>query len=120
MEPSKQTGDCKVNLKRARELAAEFAAALRELLGQRLRRMRLYGSGARGDWSAESDLDILVLLDRVTSEDTESIVGTAFSMGVLRHGVLIQPLIMSQAEFERIKRQERRLALEIERQGLDL
>ena len=40
-----------------------FRAALHALYGERLRRIVLFGSRARGDASAESDYDLAVFLD---------------------------------------------------------
>jgi hypothetical protein len=48
-------------------IAAEVARDLRELYGDRLRRVILFGSWARGDAHPESDIDLLVVLDRVES-----------------------------------------------------
>jgi hypothetical protein len=47
--------------------AAAVAAELRALYGGRLRRVVLFGSWARGDAHPESDIDLLVVLDRVDS-----------------------------------------------------
>ena len=49
------------------ETARSVAAELRELYGDRLRRVLLFGSWARGDAHPESDVDVLVVLDRVES-----------------------------------------------------
>ena len=48
-------------------VAAAVAADLRALYGTRLRRVLLFGSWARGDAHPESDIDLLVVLDRVDS-----------------------------------------------------
>lgn len=48
-----------------REIAGEVAEELRGLYGERLRHVLLFGSWARGDAVADSDVDLLVVLDRV-------------------------------------------------------
>lgn len=40
-----------------------FRRALRETYGQRFKGLILYGSLARGEWTPESDIDVIVLLD---------------------------------------------------------
>jgi predicted nucleotidyltransferase len=49
------------------EVARAVANDLRELYGNRLRNVLLFGSWARGDAHPESDIDLLVVLDRVES-----------------------------------------------------
>jgi Uncharacterised protein family (UPF0158)/Nucleotidyltransferase domain len=49
------------------EVATAVAGDLRALYGGRLRRVLLFGSWARGDAHPESDIDLLVVLDRVES-----------------------------------------------------
>lgn len=49
------------------EIAVAVAADLRTLYGERLRRILLFGSWARGDAHPESDIDLLVVLDTVDS-----------------------------------------------------
>jgi predicted nucleotidyltransferase len=49
------------------EIARAVAADLRRLYGDRLRRVLLFGSWARGDAHPESDIDLLVVLDRLDS-----------------------------------------------------
>ena len=49
------------------EIARLVTADLRGLYGDRLKRVLLFGSWARGDAHPESDIDLLVVLDRVDS-----------------------------------------------------
>lgn len=49
------------------EVAEAVAGALRALYGTRLRTVLLFGSWARGDAHPDSDIDLLVVLDRVVS-----------------------------------------------------
>lgn len=49
------------------EIARAVAQDLRVLYGERLRKVLLFGSWARGDAHPESDIDLLVVLDRMDS-----------------------------------------------------
>jgi len=49
------------------EIARAVACDLRERYGERLRKVLLFGSWARGDAHPESDIDLLIVLDRVES-----------------------------------------------------
>lgn len=49
------------------EIASGVARDLRRLYGDRLRSVLLFGSWARGDAHPEADVDLLVVLDRVSS-----------------------------------------------------
>ena len=77
-------------------------------------------SAARGDWMPESDIDILVLRDRVSDSDSEWMVNRAVTMGLLESGLLIQPLFMPQSDFVHLRNRERRFAIEVDREGVDL
>ncbi len=104
----------------ARKIAVQYAEDVRGHFGDRLRGIRLYGSTARGDWTPESDIDVLVLLDGVTTQDSEWLVNRAVKLGLLGSGFLLQPLFMSADDFGRLKKRERRFALEVEREGVEL
>ena len=108
------------DLERARVVAREFAAEVRLHFGERLKAARLYGSAARGDWSAESDIDVLVLLDHVASEDEDWLIHRAFELGLGKNGLLLQPLFMTESDFVELLTRERLFALEVQREGIDL
>ena len=108
------------DLERARIIARNFAADVRLHFGTRLKAVRLYGSAARGDWSTESDIDVLVLLDRVMSEDENWLIHRAFELGLGKSGLLLQPLFMAESDFAELLTRERLFALEVRREGIDL
>jgi len=55
------------------ELVTLFANKLRERLGDHLKQIVLFGSRARGDYQPDSDYDLLVIVDEVTSKINEAI-----------------------------------------------
>jgi predicted nucleotidyltransferase len=52
-------------------LLKTIRSALETVYGRRLRSVLLYGSEARGEAQADSDIDVLVLLDRVVDYGEE-------------------------------------------------
>jgi len=53
------------------EIASEARRHLERIYGQRLRGVYLYGSAARDQLTADSDIDIAVVLDRIPSRFEE-------------------------------------------------
>ncbi len=89
---------------------AEYQARLLSRFPQRIRRIALFGSKARGDAEPDSDLDVLVVLgDGQKSRDGfyplgladpvwREIVGMTFDL-LMDYGVDISPTVMSEDEF---------------------
>lgn len=74
--------------------------ALRKAFGERLERVILYGSKARGDDHPESDVDVLaVLRDEVTRDDMRAAAYLGAD-GIMDRGVYVQTLLLSRHEFE--------------------
>ena len=63
-----------------REWVEGFRHRLRALLGKRLRDLRLFGSEARGEGGADSDIDLLVLADGLDEETRSAILDMAYSI----------------------------------------
>ncbi len=58
----------------------EFRDRVRALLGDRLRDLRLFGSQVRGEAHAESDVDLLVLVDGFDEETRRSVIELALAI----------------------------------------
>lgn len=87
-----------------RPLTDNEKAALRELK-ERLTRdfglqeLRLFGSRAREEGDAESDLDVLIILDKSDWDTENRIYNLAFELD-LKHDVVISTIVYSRAEFD--------------------
>jgi len=80
-----------------RHLLTELKARLDGLYGSRLKSLYLFGSYARGDADAESDVDVLIVLDQVDNYSQEiDFTGTAISELSLRFGVTISRVFASE------------------------
>jgi hypothetical protein len=109
-----------LNLTPAEQGALEgFVRDVRAAFGERLERLVLFGSRARGEGDEESDLDVLVLLRGATREDQLRIYDLAYDR-YAEAGVDISPLVRTPEDFARLRAQERRIALEVEREGVPL
>src|SRR6266542_392684 len=86
----------------ARAIARAVADDLRGLYGQRLRKVVLFGSWARGDAHPESDIDLLVVLDDVKDRMAEH---RAMNDILYRHSLdndtVVTALPVSSEDFER-------------------
>jgi predicted nucleotidyltransferase len=105
----------------ASEAAAvhEFIAAAREMLGPALKAVRLFGSRARGQGHEHSDLDLALIVETGGRARRHALYDLAFDIG-LTHGVELAPLVLEEQQFQELKRRERRIALEIEGEGIPL
>lgn len=69
--------------KRIDKIIQEFTTKVNELLGDRVKRIILYGSYARGDFNESSDIDIMILTDLTDAEiieDREKVWDIAYDM----------------------------------------
>jgi predicted nucleotidyltransferase len=104
---------------RIRVGTADYATRLREALGSRVRSVRLFGSWARGTARHDSDVDVWVLVDRLDAMARRVPYDLAIEM-LVEHGVDIAPTVMDDLEWALLRNRERRIARDIETEGVPL
>ena len=97
----------------------ELKRSLESLLGDQLVSMVLFGSMARGDYHDESDIDVAVIARGLTRELKGRILDEVAELE-LKHHIPLSVLVLSEGEFNRLKERERRIALDIEGEGIPL
>jgi predicted nucleotidyltransferase len=107
-------------------LCAAERAALESLVGwvrgrfgARVRELTLFGSRARGEGDEDSDVDVLVAVDDVTSTEARDIAHVCGDL-LTEHDVIVSPLVLATARLEELRRRERLIVREIERDGVRL
>ena len=77
-------------------ILSEIAAVAKETFGEKLDSVILYGSYARGDYTPESDVDIMILVRGIAPEELwkyrSSITSKSSELG-LEYNLVIVPLI---------------------------
>ena len=83
------------------EIAIKTKAGLEKIYGSRLRMVSLYGSAARGQLHQDSDIDIAVILDRITDrfEEYERISQLGSDVS-LEYDTLVSFLLVSEADYK--------------------
>jgi predicted nucleotidyltransferase len=80
-------------------IAAAVAEELRELYGERLKQVLLFGSWARGDAHPESDIDLLVVLDRVENRwEERDRMDEIFERHSFENDTIVSEIPVSEAE----------------------
>lgn len=102
-----------------RPALAEYARRLRSVFGERLLEVRLFGSFARGEAHEDSDVDILVLVQGLTDLEIGLAAGEVAPV-IAKTGLPLAPLPMAFEKFAEMRRQQRGLAQEIDREGISL
>lgn len=83
-------------------LLQELKTGLQSLYGGRLHGVYLYGSCARGEAGSESDMDILVVLDSVSSYSAEVNRTSALIASLsLKHSVSVSRVFVSLNDWQR-------------------
>jgi len=100
-----------------RGVAARFLGRVRATFPKENVSGILFGSCARGEGRADSDLDLLVVVNTGDLAVRRMIFDLAYEE-FLQTDVLVSPLVLSREAFAALKRTGRRLARDIERDGV--
>ena len=102
-----------------RNALTQFRKNLNAHFGKRIKDCRLFGSKAREEGERESDIDVLVLIENMRFEDKRWVITCGADIS-LEYLVEISPLCLSPVQFNSLLQRERRLALDIEKEGIPL
>ncbi len=97
----------------------ELKRSVKSFLGDQLISMVLFGSMARGDYHDESDVDVAIIVRGLTRKLKSQILDEVAKLE-LEHHMPVSVLVLSDEEFDHLKKRERRIALDIEREGIPL
>jgi predicted nucleotidyltransferase len=97
----------------------EIKQRVQSMVGERLRGIRLFGSKARGDFDPDSDVDIVILVDGLDQKTKRSIIDIVADVE-LKFLVVVSSLVLSWEDFQSLLARERRIALDIESEGVSL
>ncbi|MCC6523582.1 MAG: nucleotidyltransferase domain-containing protein [Polyangiaceae bacterium] len=99
------------------EALARFRKALEARFGPRLLELRLFGSYARGDFDADSDVDVLVVVEALEPEERREVIERSWDP-YPELLVYLSPLALSAAEWARLRAREYRIAREVDADGV--
>lgn len=102
-----------------RAVVEELHARLDARFGERVLDVRRFGSCARGESTEGSDVDVFVLLRQMTWSDKKAVLDAAADLWT-ESGLFVSPTVFDVERWERLRRERRALALDIERDGIPL
>ncbi len=100
-----------------KRILKELKAKLLELLGSNFISIILFGSKARGDYDEDSDIDVAIIVNCLDKDLKKNILSIITELET-KYNIPLSTLIISKDEFEDLKRRERKIALDIEREGI--
>ena len=101
------------------QILVDLKKSLQEITGDRLIKMVLYGSRVRGDYREDSDTDIAIVVRGLSPEMKRRMLSRVadIEFEYLRP---LSTLILSEDDFLLLRKRERRIAVDIDREGIPL
>jgi len=97
----------------------QYARRLEQRFGARLRHVHLFGSWARGEAGADSDVDVAVVVDDLSRAEWSDVIDDACEVEDAT-GVALSPFVVSGSRFDLLLARERRIARDILAEGIPL
>jgi predicted nucleotidyltransferase len=102
-----------------RQALTEFVEGLRDPFSGEVREVILFGSRARGEAQAGSDMDVVVVLREADLATSKGVRHLAVEVW-LKHGIYVSTRVWSQAHWRRLEQLQTLLYQNIRRDGIDL
>lgn len=82
------------------EILREFKRELTEILGDKLVDVILFGSYARGDYTDESDVDVLIIVKEKPTIDEENKISKLCLRFLIKHNIIISAVTYPKNVFD--------------------
>lgn len=95
-----------------------YLGILNQIYREQISKVILLGSVARGDFSPESDIDLLIVTANGEKDPKDQISMACFDI-ILETEVILSPLVMDKETYERHKKYRDPLYNQIQKDGID-
>ena len=102
-----------------KKVVEEFAKLVRTALGENLIDMEIFGSKVRGDFTGDSDMDILVVVKERTLDSMDRIAEITANLNI-EYNLSISPVIFSEYEYKVNEDMKSPFVLNVEAEGVRL
>jgi predicted nucleotidyltransferase len=102
-----------------KRLILKFKNSIEALIGSDKVKLFLFGSKARGDADRHSDIDIAIIVKKLTRKQKNQILEEVANFE-FENIMPLSTLILSEEEYEYLKKRERAIAHDIENKGIRL
>lgn len=103
-------------IQREKKALREFKKQINQKLAGEVLELKLFGSKARGDSRKDSDIDILLVLKKVSKRNKNIVSDITFKL-FLKYGVDLSVKIFSEKEFEDLQKLQIPFMLNIQREA---